>query len=93
MVDTEENIREENHKNIIKSSDRKILRKQMELLAEYSRLPYAHKKIPEASMAMVSIYRELFKTKCFNIALFSVFFIILFSALYGRFFNAIFRKD
>ena len=56
--------REEMRKRIEEASDRKILRRQMEQLAEYSRVnDYAH-RAPEASNAMVSVHKELIKAEC-----------------------------
>ncbi len=74
MDDYEELLRKQNHRKIVKAGDRKILRKQMELLAEYSRLPYAHEKIPEASAALLDIYRELIKTKYLFVTVFPLLF-------------------
>lgn len=52
------------HKQINKSSDRKILRQQMVLLAEYSRTEEAKGERVAASYGVLDIYRELVKTKC-----------------------------
>ncbi len=49
---------EEIRKNIEASSNKLILRRQMELLAEYSRT-CTTSPIPECSTAMVSVHREL----------------------------------
>ena len=57
-----EQPREEMHEKIMKASDRKILRRQIELLAEYSRT-CGTERIPEASQAMVCVHKELVKTK------------------------------
>lgn len=57
-----EQSREEMHEKIMKASDRKILRRQMELLAEYSRT-CGIERAPEASQAMVCVHKELVKTK------------------------------
>lgn len=57
-----EQSREEMHEKIIKASERKILRRQMELLAEYSRT-CGTERIPEASQAIVCVHKELVKTK------------------------------
>lgn len=53
--------REEMHKKIMAASNRKILRRQMELLAEHSRTSGTY-EIPAASEAMASIHKELIKT-------------------------------
>jgi len=53
---------EEIHKNIEASSNELILRRQLELLAEYSRT-YGTVQIPECSEAMVEVYRELAHTE------------------------------
>lgn len=58
-----EQSREEMHEKIMKASDRKILRRQMELLAEYSRI-CGVERAPEASQAMVCVHKELVKTNC-----------------------------
>lgn len=82
-------IYKKNHRDIRVASNRKILRRQMELLAEYSRMPSGNKNIPKSSRVILEIYRELSKTKriaFFLIALFSV----LFGLLYG--FNVKFVK-
>ncbi len=56
--------REEMRKRIMAASKRKILRRQMELLAEYSRTNYEDDcPIPEASQAMVSVHKELVKAE------------------------------
>ena len=74
--------REEMCRNIQAASNKKILRRQMELLAEYSRLPSGNDKIPECSMVLLEIYRELSKTKriaFFVIALLGTLFSLLYS--------------
>ena len=53
-----EQPREEMHEKIMKASDRKILRRQI----EYSRT-CGTERIPEASQAMVCVHKELVKTK------------------------------
>ncbi len=58
-----EQSREEMHEKIMKASDRKILRRQMELLAEYSRT-CGIERTPESSEAMTSIYKQLLKAEC-----------------------------
>lgn len=54
--------REEMQKKIMAASNRKILRRQMELLAEYSRTSGTN-KIPASSEAMTSIHKELVKAE------------------------------
>lgn len=58
-----EQTREEMRKKIQDASSKKILRRQMELLAEYSRTSGVD-RIPEASEAMATIHRRLIKTEC-----------------------------
>ena len=53
---------QEMSEKIKESSNKKILRRQMELLAEYSRT-IGVERIPECSEAMAKIYRELIKTE------------------------------
>lgn len=60
---------------IEKASNRKILRRQLQLLAEYSRRPCGTDRIPEASKAMLEIYKELSKTKKITLALAFVFLV------------------
>lgn len=55
-----ERTREELHRDIRRASDKTILRRQMELLAEYSRTDGVD-RIPEASLVLLEIYRELNK--------------------------------
>lgn len=50
---------ERNHENIKAASNKEILRKQLELLAEYSRVPEGHEHMAECSVAMILLYREL----------------------------------
>ena len=54
--------KEEMHQKIMKASNKKILRRQLELLAEYSRT-IGTDRIPESSEAMVSIQKELIRNK------------------------------
>ena len=73
-------------RNIEKASDKKILRRQLELLAKYSYLGIEPKRIPEISQSMVSIYRELFKAKsraviCAVVLFSSLFYIVYCVAL------------
>lgn len=57
-----EQTREEMRRNIRKASNRKILRRQMELLTEHSRVDYQDScPMPEASQAIASLHRELIK--------------------------------
>lgn len=54
--------REEMKKKIQKSSNRKILRKQMEMLTECSRIDYQDFcPMPESSQAIAALHRELVK--------------------------------
>lgn len=55
----EQSIVEHNHESIKSASNKEILRKQLELLAEYSRWPEGHEHMAECSVAMLLIYREL----------------------------------
>lgn len=60
MTQTQEDMRNK----IRQSSNRKILRRQLELLAEYSRTDYQYLcPIPESSNAMVAIHKELVKAQ------------------------------
>lgn len=68
-----EQTREEMHKKIAKASNRKILRRQIELLAEYSRLPCCGGRVPEASEAITEIHKELIKRECFTAMLIAAF--------------------
>lgn len=55
---------EEIKKKVQKASNRKILRRQLELLAECSRTDYQYLcPIPEASQAIANIHRELSKAE------------------------------
>ena len=70
------------HKQINMASNRKILRQQMVLLAEYSRLPEGREYLVPASYGVRDIYRELLKAKrLFAVGLAS--FCVLFGLLYG----------
>lgn len=60
--ETDQQTPEEMHKKIQAASKRKILRRQLELLAEYSRTSGVE-RIPACSQAMVSLYRELVKAE------------------------------
>ena len=70
------------HDKIKHSSNRKILRRQVELLAEYSRLPIGIKRVAECSNAMARLYSELIKADyrsiLFKAALFGIFFYFLY---------------
>lgn len=70
------------HDKIKHSSNRKILRRQVELLAEYSRMKIGVDRIPEASYAMARLYSELVKAEhrsiLFKAALFGIFFCFLY---------------
>ena len=55
---------EDMRKKIMLASNRKIVRRQMELLAESSRTQYySSRPIPESSEAMVSVHKELIKAE------------------------------
>ena len=69
-----EQTRDEMQRNIMEASKRKILRRQLELLAEYSRT-CGIKRIPEASQAMVCVHRELLKAECILFVRFQVAFL------------------
>ena len=59
-----EQSREDMRRNIQRASNRRILRRQMELLAECSRTDYQYTcPIPEASEAMASVHKELIKAE------------------------------
>ena len=66
---------EDMRQRIEKSSNRKILRRQLQLLAEYSRRPCGTDRIPEVSKAMLEIYKELGKAKKSTLALAFVFLV------------------
>ena len=70
--------REDMQKRIKRASNKKILRRQMELLAEYSRTSGID-KIPESSEAMVSVHRQLLKAEWI---FFMRFLVTLFGFLY-----------
>lgn len=72
-----EQSREEMHEKIMKASDRKILRRQMELLAEYSRT-CGIERTPEASREMVCVHKELVKTNRFFFVRFTIVFFTFF---------------
>lgn len=67
--------RKEMKKKIMKASKRKILRRQMELLAEYSRTSGIN-KIPESSIVMTNVHNELIKAE-------RIFFVRLLIAFFG----------
>ncbi len=54
---------EERQQNVKKSSNEKILRRQLELLAMYSYGGSVTDRVSEVSQSMLSIYRELLKVK------------------------------
>lgn len=58
-----EQTREEMQRNIRRASNEKILRRQIEMLTEYSRTCGIDRS-PEASRAIVSLYRSLLEAKC-----------------------------
>lgn len=72
-----EQSHEEMVQKIKKASRRKILRRQMELLAEWCRVSYfGQKQIPRATKEMIALNKELFKTErvlfvCFIIMFFT----------------------
>lgn len=70
-----EQSREEMHRNICQSSNEKILRRQIEMLTEYSRTCGVD-RAPEANEAIVSLYRSLIEAKC-------LLFMRIFVALLG----------
>ena len=72
-----EQSKEEMQERIRKASDQKILRRQMELLAEYSRT-CGIERIPEASQAMVCVHRELLKAERILLVRFTVAFLAFF---------------
>lgn len=73
----------EMHERIMHSSNRKILRRQVELLAEYSRLPIGTKHIAECSNAMARLYPQLVKAECRSVLALAAVFGILFCLIYG----------
>lgn len=75
--------RDDMHVKIERASNRKILRRQVELLAEYSRLPIGIKSIPKCSLAMAKLYPELVKAERIAVVRFVVLVGVLFSLLYG----------
>ena len=81
----EEEIQIKNNISIRNASDKKILRRQLELLAKYSYNGIQSDRIPEISESMVSIYRELVKAKCRAVVLRVVFFGGLLYTLYRIF--------
>lgn len=69
-----EQTREEMRANIEKSSNEQILRRQIEMLTEYSRTCGVDRS-PEASEAIASLYGWLIKAKCgFFVCLLIAFF-------------------
>ena len=70
---------EEMNYRIRKASRRKILRRQLELLAEWCRIS-GQEQIPDASKAMISVHKELLKTESLLlVGLIIVFFTLLHS--------------
>lgn len=84
----EQQTRKQMQKRIKLSSNTKILRRQLELLAEYSRLKEGIDAIPECSKAMASIYRELVKAKCWSLGFLTVLSVVL-----GHFVQRFFVRD
>lgn len=75
-----EQTREEMKRRIEAASSRKILRRQMELLAEYSRTS-GTERIPEASEVMAVVHKRLVKAERITfvritVALFAFFYCI-----------------
>lgn len=75
MIQSQEDMKQK----IQRASNRKILRRQMELLAEWCRIS-GQSQIPGASKAMIDVNRELLKTERvyfvrFLIAIFAVFYL------------------
>ncbi len=70
-----EQTREEMQRNIRAASNEKILRRQIEMLTEYSRT-FGVDSAPEANAAIASLYRALAEAKC-------LFFVRVFVALLG----------
>lgn len=73
---------------IRKASNRKILRKQMEMLTEYSFNGMLFGRVTETSQAIASIHKELFKIHCGFVIWIEV---TLFALLY--FFKCLMIKD
>lgn len=73
---------EQIRKNIEASSNEKILRRQLELLAEYSRT-HGMNQIPECSSAMTRVHRELVLAKCVPKVIGLLFFGVCLNQLYG----------
>lgn len=80
---TKEQTQAELHEAIKAASNEEILRKQLELLAEYPRMPYGNSQIPDCSREMVQIYRELVKAKIRAVLLPVSLLGVGFSILYG----------
>lgn len=70
---------EEMKYKIRKASRRKILRRQLELLAEWCRVS-GQEQIPEATKAMILVHRELLKIESL---LLMCFVIVFFTLLHG----------
>ncbi len=82
-----EQTREEMQRNIQGASNEKILRRQIEMLTEYSRTCGVDRS-PEANEAIASLYRSLIKAKCFLfvrilITCFCIFYLLQCIAIKG----------
>lgn len=75
--------KEGNHKAIQAASNKKILRRQLELLAEYERTPDGNSQIPDCSREMVQIYRELVKAEIRSVLFLVCLLGVGFNVLYG----------
>lgn len=73
---------QEIRQNIEAASNKSILRRQLELLAEHSRT-FGTSQIPECSAAMVQVYRELVRTERVSKLTALLFFGISLDFLYG----------
>jgi len=71
------------HEEVKAASNKEILRKQLELLAEYPRVPEGKEQIPACSREMVQIYRELAKAEIRPVLLPIALLGVGFSVLYG----------
>lgn len=78
-----EQSRDEMHERIMLASDRKILRRQVELLAEYSHLPIGTSRIPECSCAMARLYPELVKAEHLSVLRGAALLAVFLGLIYG----------
>lgn len=75
----EEQLRKEMKRQIKRASNRKILRRQMELLTECSRVDYQDFcPMPESSQAIASLHGELIKAECILLVRILIAFLGLF---------------